>query len=144
MLRVETLNVSFASPQVAPVGDDRPTHFVTITESRPGEADEPRHLIRRAIYAVKVGKAEKRKAAPVARKVIALTLAAALRAKALRRWSTTGSYDPLADLRELRELVRLRLRPARGEHELVADLLKTLSGCIRDLQSSPTHRSATA
>ena len=139
MLRVETLNVSVASPQGGPVGDDRPTHFVTITESRPGEADEPRHLIRRAIYAVKAGKAEKRKAAPVARKVIALTLAAALRAKALRRWSTTGSYDPIPDIRELRQLVRNRLRPARGEHALVADLLETLDACIGDLQASPAQ-----
>ena len=144
MLSVKTFNASFACPQGAPAPHAYPTYFVTIKESRPGEADEPRHLIRRAIYAVRAGKMDKRKAAPVARKVIGLTLAAALRAKALRGWFSAAPYDPLPDLRELRNLVKLRLRPARGEHELVADLLETLDACITDLQPSTAQRTGAA
>ena len=112
-----------------------PRHVVTITESRPGELDEPRHLIRRAIAAVKAGKVARRKPKVTAIKVNSLILGAALRAKEIAGWSRARAYDPLPDFLELRDVAARRLPPSAAEGCPIAECLAALDDSISQFES---------
>lgn len=115
-------------------------HIVTIAESRPGEANEPRHLIRRAIAALKAGKAIRKQTETVL-KAQALLLLAGLRAKAIGGWSSSKTYDPLPDFQELLAVAQARLRQGRGDAALVHEFLEAIRGCIHDFrEASPAQR----
>ena len=103
-----------------------------ITESRPHEADEPRHLIRRAIYAIRVGKNFKSKHRSTALKVVALMVRASQRARAIGSWSSSHTYDPLPDFINLRDAAVARMGPPRVGNNPVALMLETLDLIVRE------------
>lgn len=107
-----------------------PRHVVTISESRPGELDEPRHLIRRAIAAVKAGRVARRKPLATAIKMNSLILVAALKAKKIGGWSRDRTYDPLPDFLELRDVAARRLWSSAAANCLIAEYRAVLDDCI--------------
>lgn len=116
-------------------------HVVTITESRPGEADEPRHFIRRAIAVLKAGGTTSQNKTEKVLKAQALLALAFKRAQVIRSWSSSKNYDPLPDLRELQKVSKARLQQGSGAANLNAAFLECLDGCIGDLlEASPAQR----
>lgn len=115
--------------------DQGPRHVVIISETRPRELDEPRHLIRRAIAAAKAGRAARRKPSVTAMKVNSLILTAALRAKAIVAWSRARTYDPLPDFLELRDVATRRLSPSAAVDCPIAACLAALDDSISQFES---------
>ena len=128
------LGVNVCTPKQWPpqAGTGCPRAVVTITESRPNEADEPRHLIRRAIYAIRVGKNYKSKHRSTALKVVALMVRASQRARAIGSWSSSHTYDPLPDFINLRDAAVARMGPPRVGNNPVALMLETLDLIVRE------------
>lgn len=120
-------------------------HFVTITESRANEADEPRHFIRRAIYVLKAGQGRPGTDRKGALKVIGLIQAASLRTQAIGGWSIAGGYDPLPDFLELLTAAAPMFRRSRVGDDQVAMLRLGIEGTIASLrEASATQRMANA
>lgn len=112
-----------------------PRHVVTISESRHGELDEPRHLIRRAIVAVKAGRVAQRRPQATAIKANSLIFAAALKAKEIAGWSQARTYDPLPDFLELRDVAARRLPPPAAENCPIAQCHAAISASISEFKS---------
>jgi hypothetical protein len=91
---------------------------VQVRESRPGEWDEPRHFLRRAIFVLNSRKSVNRNRAAAAQKAYALFELAFMRAIEIGTWSPTPEYyDPLPDLVELRDMAAKRLGGVADEND---------------------------
>ncbi|MES2493712.1 MAG: hypothetical protein V4579_10585 [Pseudomonadota bacterium] len=111
----------------------RGPNAIIIRESRPGEGNEPRHFVRRAILALK-GKAAGRNVARSVMKADALMFFGCAVATSMSRWSLDGSYDPLSDLRELRaRATRMLGRSGKGRSELI-EFRDNIASYIRYLE----------
>ena len=128
------LGVNVCTPKQWPpqAGTGCPRAVVIITETRPNEANEPRHLIRRAIYAIGAGRNFKSKHRTTALKVISLLLHASQRARAIGGWSRSRTYDPLPDFIKLRDVAVARMGPLRVGNNPVAKMLEALDANVRD------------
>ena len=128
------LGVNVITPKQGPsqAGSGCAPSLVIITGSRSNEADEPRHLIRRATYAIRAGKNFKSKHRNTALKVIALMALASQRARAIGGWSLSHNYDPLPDFINLRDAAVARMAPPRVGTNPVALMLEALDANVRN------------
>lgn len=110
-----------------------PKTYIVISGSRAGELAEPANLIREAARVITVGNAVGRKPAVTALKASGLLFAASLSARALRGWSSSGGYDPRADLLKLQTLARTKLGPVRGPNHAVTQCRAGVADTIRIL-----------
>lgn len=112
---------------------------IIIKEARPGEANEPRNFIRRAIYTLK-GKVASRNVEMAFLKADALMLFGCAVAVSTGCWSPTSCYDPLPDFRELQQRA-MRLM-AQSADEGPKAFLKNLADYVRYLEGHPSAAGA--